>query len=170
MNKLKYLIIDVDGTMTDGGIFYDEFGNEIKKFNTKDAAGFFVCKKLGIKTVVITGRECKATEKRMNEMNIDYLFQVINDKVVFLKDFIEKNNIKKDELGYIGDDLNDYQSMKLAGYIACPSDACFEVKQIADYISYLKGGDGVIRDVVEHIFRNSGKWESAVNEVYKIGI
>ena len=73
-------------------------------------------------------------------------------------------------MGYIGDDLNDYQSMKLAGYIACPSDACFEVKQIADYISYLKGGDGVIRDVVEHIFRNSGKWESAVNEVYKIGI
>lgn len=83
INRIKYWIIDVDGTMTDGGIYYDSNGNEVKKFNTRDAAGIFVCKKLGIKTVVITGRTSKATEKRMSEIKIDYLFQGIKDKLFF---------------------------------------------------------------------------------------
>ena len=171
INRIKYWIIDVDGTMTDGGIYHDSNGNEVKKFNTRDAAGIFVCKKLGIKTVVITGRTSKATEKRMSEIKIDYLFQGIKDKLFFLEKFIDEHHIEKNQIGYIGDDLNDFQAMKLAGYVACPCDACFEIRQVADYISPIKGGEGVIRDVIEHSLRNhEGLWEKAISDVYGVGV
>ena len=74
-------------------------------------------------------------------------------------------------LSYIGDDLNDFQAMKLAGYVACPCDACFEIRQVADYISPIKGGEGVIRDVIEHSLRNhEGLWEKAISDVYGVGV
>ena len=79
----KLIIIDVDGTMTDGGVYYDEHGNELKKFCTKDAAGFFAAKQCGIKTMVLTGRECEATSRRMKEINGDYLYQNEKEKMGF---------------------------------------------------------------------------------------
>lgn len=169
MNLLKYLVIDVDGTMTDGGVYYDENENELKKFNTKDAAGFFAAKQVGIKTVILTGRECAATTRRMKELKVDYLFQNVKDKATFLVKFIQENRIKKAELGYIGDDLNDLPSMQLAGFIFCPSDACPEVKEIASYVSKKMGGYGAVRDCIEHYLRENGLWENAVNEVFGIG-
>ncbi len=90
---IKYLVIDVDGTMTDAGIYYDENGNELKKFCTKDAAGFFTAHAAGIKIMVLTGRECAATTRRMTEMKVDYLVQGIKDKETYLKDFLLKENI-----------------------------------------------------------------------------
>ncbi len=170
MAKLKYLVVDVDGTMTDGGIYYDEKGNEYKKFNTRDAAGFFAARQAGIKLMVLTGRVCKATTRRMTEMKIDYVCQNIKNKEQYLKNFMAENHIAKEELGYVGDDLNDLPPMKLAGFVACPSDSCLEIKEIADYISAVKGGHGAVRDVVEHLLRESGEWEEAIAEVYGIGI
>ena len=168
--KMNYLVIDVDGTMTDGGIYYDEHGNETKKFCTKDAAGYFACKQVGIKTIVITGRECRATTRRMEELKIDYVFQNIKDKSSFMKSFMESKKIDKEEIGYIGDDLNDYLSMKLVGFIACPNDACQEVKQIAHYISPINGGNGAVREIIEHLLRTTGEWTNAISEVYRIGV
>ena len=104
MKQIKLLVIDVDGTMTDGGIYYDEHGNEWKKFNTKDAAGFFAAKRAGIKTMVLTGRECAATTRRMTELQVDYLFQNVRDKAAFLRDFMRENGLEKEDVGYIGDD------------------------------------------------------------------
>lgn len=170
MFKLKYLVIDVDGTMTDGGIYYDQQGNEWKKFCTKDAAAYFVCRNVGISTVVITGRESNATARRMDELKIDYVFQEVKEKKTFLQQFMDENNISKDELGYIGDDLNDYASMCMAGFVGCPKDACWEVKQIADYISPVKGGYGAVRDIVEHMLRKYGLWEQGISEAYGIGV
>ncbi len=167
---IKYLVIDVDGTMTDAGIYYDENGNELKKFCTKDAAGFFAAHNVGIKIMVLTGRECAATTRRMTELKVDYLYQNIRNKKEFLRCFIQENNISKEELGYIGDDLNDLSPMKLAGFVGCPSDSCIEVKEIADYISKEKGGHGAVRDIIEHILCESGEWSAAVTEVYEIGI
>lgn len=168
--KLKYIVIDVDGTMTDAGIYYDDNGNELKKFCTKDAAGFFAAHKVGIKIMVLTGRECKATTRRMTEMKVEYLCQNVKNKVDYLKKFMEKNNIKKDEIGYIGDDLNDLPPMMLCGFIGCPIDACEEVKTIADYISCVRGGDGAVRDVIEHLLRESNEWEEAVADIYGTGV
>ena len=168
--KQKYLVIDVDGTMTDAGIFYDENGNEIKKFCAKDAAGFFAAHQVGTKIMVLTGRECRATTRRMTEMNVEYLCQNVKDKVSYLKTFMEENSISRDDIGYIGDDLNDLPPMKLCGFVGCPADACIEVKSIADYISSVNGGYGAVRDVIEHLLRESGEWEEAISNVYGIGV
>lgn len=168
--NIKYLVIDVDGTMTDGGLYYDENGNETKKFCTKDAAGFFAVHQVGIKIMVLTGRECKATTKRMTEMKVEYLCQNVKDKVNYLKNFMIENDVKKEDVGYIGDDLNDLAPMMLCGYVGCPKDACTEVKKIADYVSAEKGGHGAVRDIIEHLLRENNMWDKAVSCVYGIGV
>ena len=168
--RIKYLVIDVDGTMTDAGIYYDENGNELKKFSTKDAAGFFTAHQAGIKIVVLTGRECAATTRRMTEMKVDYLVQNVKDKIVYLDDFIQREKISYEEIGYLGDDLNDLAGMKKAGFAGCPEDACEEIKEICDYVSAVKGGHGAVRDIVSHLLKERGEWESAISKVYGFGI
>lgn len=167
---MDYLVIDVDGTMTDGGVYYDEHGNEIKKFNTRDAAGFFTARWAGIKIMVLTGRQCAATTRRMTEMKVEYLFQEVKDKCSFLQQFMAENGVEKESIGYIGDDLNDFPAMQLAGYVACPADSCPEILEIADYVSTKNGGDGAVRDIIEHFLREHGLWQQAISEVYSFGI
>lgn len=165
---IEYIVIDVDGTLTDSGIYYDEHGNEQKKFSTKDAAGFFAAKAVGIKTIILTGRECAATTRRMGELNADYIYQNVKDKVAFLQQFMTEHHIAKEQLAYIGDDLNDLAPMQLAGFIACPADSCYEIVKVADYVSPVKGGYGVVRDVVEQLLRDSGEWDEAISKVYNL--
>lgn len=168
--KVKYFIIDVDGTMTDAGIYYDEHGNELKKFCTKDAAGYMAAHKMGIKLMVLTGRECAATTRRMQEMKFDYIVQKIKDKAAYLKKFMEQNQISGEVLGYIGDDLNDLSSMKLCGFVGCPADACSEVKEQADYISEINGGYGAVRDIISAVLKMRDEWDQAVADIFGMGI
>lgn len=170
LRKIKYLVIDVDGTMTDAGIYYDEHGNELKKFCTKDGAGFFAAHQVGIKLMVLTGRECQATTRRMQEMKFDYIVQNIKDKATYLAGFMTINGITGEEIGYIGDDLNDLPPMKLCGFVGCPADACEEVKAHADYVAQTKGGSGAVRDVISAMLKARGEWEQAVASVYGIGV
>ena len=97
--KIEYFVIDVDGTMTDAGIYYDDSGNELKKFCTKDAAGFFTAHAVGMKIMVLTGRECKAVTRRMQEMSVEFIFQNIKDKKNFLISFLKEHGIEKEQLG-----------------------------------------------------------------------
>ena len=113
---LKLIIIDVDGTLTDSGIYYDSSGKETKKFSTRDAAAFFVLKELGIKTMILTGRSSVATEKRVKELNVDYFFQNIKDKHTFLMKFMNEKELTISEIGYIGDDLNDLLAIKTSKF------------------------------------------------------
>lgn len=168
--KIKYLVIDVDGTMTDAGVYYDEHGNELKKFSTKDGAGFFAAHGAGMKIIVLTGRECAATTRRMTEMKVDYLIQNCRDKVAYLKQFMAEEQITGEQIGYLGDDLNDLPAMGLCGFVGCPEDSCVEVKQRADYVSSIKGGHGAMRDIIEHMLRDRGEWEKVTAEIYGIGI
>lgn len=168
--KIKYLVIDVDGTMTDAGIYYDENGNELKKFCTKDAAGFFAAREAGIQTMVLTGRECAATSRRMKEMKVDYLVQGCKDKVKYLAGFMEEKRIGKEEIGYLGDDINDLSAMNLCGFAGCPADSCREVMERADYVSTVKGGHGAVRDIIEHMLRETGQWSQIMEKLYGAGI
>ena len=163
---INYLVIDVDGTMTDAGIYYDNDGNEIKKFCTRDAAGIGTAKALGIKILILTGRECLATRRRMTELKVDYLYQGVTDKASFLQKFMSDNLISKFQIGYIGDDLNDLSSMKLVGFVGCPADACREVKMVSDYVSSLEGGKGAVRDIIEYLLKESGEWDKAIAQIY----
>lgn len=170
LQKIEYLVLDVDGTMTDAGIYYDENGNELKKFCTRDAAGFRAAKHVGIKIIVLTGRECNATTRRMTEMKVDYLFQGVKDKYPFLREFMKENGIIKETIGYVGDDVNDLLPMSLTGFIACPKDSCAEVLKISNYISKRIGGTGVIRDVIEFLLKERNEWDNVVNSLYESGV
>lgn len=164
--SIKFLIVDVDGTLTDTGVYYDEHGNELKRFSTKDGAGFFACEKGGIEIIIITGRECAATTRRIAEFKVKEVYQNIRGKVHFIEKYLEERGIKREEIGYIGDDINDVPSMKLCGFVGCPADSCREVLELADYVSPVRGGYGAMRDVVEHIFRERGQWEDLVKVIY----
>ena len=166
LDRIKYFIIDVDGTMTDAGIYYDDQGNELKKFCTKDAAGFFAAKQAGIKIMVLTGRECQAVTRRMTEMKVDFLYQNVKEKAEFLKNFIEEHKIAKEEIAYLGDDLNDLSGMQLAGFVGCPKDACEEVKAMADYISSEDGGHGAVRDIISYILKKRNEWNDVIEKIY----
>lgn len=167
---IKYIILDVDGTLTDGGVYYDNNGNEMKKFCTKDGTGVICARTVGISILVLTGRECAATERRMTELHVDQIFQNVKDKETFLKTWMKETGVDKSDMGYIGDDINDLASMKLCSYVGCPGDACTEVKEIADYVSGIEGGHGAVRDIIEHYLREQGLWEIVVNKAYGAGI
>lgn len=168
LEKIKYWVIDVDGTLTDGGIYYDSTGNEIKKFSVRDAAGIFAAHAVNMLIIVITGRECLATQRRLEELHIDYYYQNIKEKYDFLEKFMKEHNLVKEEMAYIGDDLNDYDAMMLTGFIACPSDACEEIQQIADYKAEAKGGYGAVREVINFVLKARNQWNEAVKKAYKL--
>ncbi len=164
--KIRYLVVDVDGTLTDSGVYYDDSGNELKKFSTKDGAGFFAAKEAGIELIVLTGRECPATTRRMKEMKVTELYQNVRRKKQFLEDYMKERGIAKEEIGYIGDDINDLPPMSLCGFVGCPANSCREVMERADYVSPLPGGQGAMRSVVEFILRERGEWDSIVDRIY----
>ena len=169
LSLIKYWVLDVDGTLTDGSVYYDDADNEIKKFSVKDGIIFDILQNCNMVAIVLTGRKCHATEYRMSELHVQHIFQGVKSKYDFLKEFMESNKIHKEEVGYIGDDLNDLHAMSLAGFIGCPADACSEAKMRADYISKLRGGYGAVRDVIEFVLKERGEWENIISKMYEDG-
>ncbi|MBS7045901.1 MAG: HAD-IIIA family hydrolase [Eubacterium sp.] len=152
---MKLLVMDVDGTLTDGKIYIGSKGEEFKSFNVKD--GYAINEMLhknGIKTAIITGRESEIVNIRARELSIDCVYQNVSDKVETLKQIVELYGISIEEVAYIGDDLNDFEAMKKCGITGCPADAVDEIKNISDYTSKFNGGDGAIRDFVDWILKN----------------
>ena len=120
--------------------------------------------------MVLTGRECAATVRRMTEMKVDFLVQGIKDKDTYLKDFLQKENVSYGEIGYLGDDLNDFAGMNLAGFAGCPADACKEIKDVSDYVSGIRGGQGAVRDIIAWLLKERGEWEDVISKVYGVGV
>lgn len=159
------IILDVDGTLTDSSVIYSDDGSETKKFSIRDGIGFAVARECEIKIIVVTGRTSEVTKRRMEELGATELFQGVSNKYKFVSEYIKSRKLDPDEIGYVGDDINDYYAMHLAGYVACPHDACSEVKQIADYISPVCGGKGAFRDVIEQII-GAEDWETVTKELF----
>lgn len=166
---IRYTILDVDGTLTDSGIYYDSRGNELKKFSTKDGPGIIAARAAGITVMVLTGRECEATTRRLSELGVTGIYQNVKDKTLWVKEWLDASGADRDEVVYIGDDVNDLGAMRLCGHVGCPADAAEEVRETADYVSPLKGGHGAARDVIEHYMRNEGLWHDAIRKVFEIG-
>ncbi len=159
--NIKILIMDVDGTLTDGKIYIGENGEVFKAFNAKDGCGI---KNLLIPNriipIIITGRQSKIVENRFKELGVNHIYQGISDKMKCLKILIKEMNLKYDNIAYIGDDLNDYEIMteikKFGGIVAAPKNSCKSIQNIADFISGCDGGDGAVREFIEWIleFKN----------------
>lgn len=163
---IKLIVMDVDGTLTDGSIYYSEDKTEIKKFNVRDAAGILACQAVDKKCMILTGRESYAVQRRANDLNIGLVFQGIKNKRKFLEKLIAQEGHTVEEIMFIGDDLNDLNAMKIVGKVGCPADAAEEVKQIADFISAYTGGNGAVRDILFKLLKEEGLYEKAIENVY----
>ena len=153
--KIKLVLTDIDGVWTDAGMYYDQQGNELKKFNTYDSAGVLWCRMLNIPVGILTGETTAIVERRAKKLNIDYLFQGVTDKVEVAKKLCRDLNISLEEVAYLGDDLNDMKLLKAAGLSACPASAPEYVKSVCIKALTKKGGEGVFREFVEeHIAVN----------------
>ena len=148
-NKIKLLVMDVDGTLTNGKIYIGANGEVMKAFDVKDGYAIAVLlSKRGIVPVIITGRESKIVAQRAIELGIDDLYQGVNNKLAVLKKVAEKYSAEADEIAYIGDDLNDLDCIAYCGITACPADAVDEVKRKVDYACKQKGGYGAVREFI----------------------
>lgn len=152
--KIKLFLADVDGTLTDAGMYYSENGDELKKFNTRDGLGFRLLKEAGIKTGVITSENSKIVENRAKKLNVDYLHQgqLNGGKLSTVKAICQKENISLDEVAYIGDDVNCIDLLSAVGFAACPADAHVQVKAIPGIVQMqLNGGEGCVREWIDII-------------------
>ncbi len=148
---IKIIISDVDGVLTDGGMYYSEKGEVMKKFNTKDGMAVEIANQNKLKIILMTKENSKIVKIRADKIKTTACYVGIKQKELELKKIIKKFNVKLKELAYIGDDLNDKEIMKKIGFAVSPFDGISEIKKIADYVTDLKGGEGVLREVVELI-------------------
>ena len=149
--EIKLFLTDCDGCLTDGGMYYSENGDELKKFNTRDGMGFSFLRKNGIITGIITSESVDLNRRRAEKLKLDILESGCKDKVAAVTRICKEKNIDIVNVCYIGDDVNDVELLKLVGYGCAPADACLQAKEAADYVTRAKGGEGVIREVVDRI-------------------
>lgn len=147
--KIKMLVMDVDGTLTDGHIYIGADGEIMKAFDVKDGYGIVQLKKNGILPVIITGRKSTIVEKRAAELGISELHQGIHDKLNKLKEIAEQYDIKSEEIAYIGDDLNDLECINYCSLTACPEDAIEDIKSSVLYVCKKIGGHGAVREFID---------------------
>jgi len=154
--QIKAIFFDVDGVLTNGGIIYDDTGREIKQFNVKDGYIISHLKKAGIVVGIITGRESKIVSNRAAELKLDFCHQGIMDKYAVFEKLVQFHKLKKKQVAYIGDDINDLKVLQNCGLSACPADALDYVKNKVDVITKSKGGEGVAREVSDLILASKG--------------
>lgn len=149
MNKIKLVLTDIDGVWTDGGMYYDQTGNEWKKFNTYDSTGVLWCRMSGIPVGILTGEQTEVVSRRAAKLKVDYLVQGVTDKLRVARKLCEELGISLQEVAYLGDDLNDMELLQAVGLSACPASAPEYVKSLCDHTLTRNGGEGVFREFVE---------------------
>lgn len=153
LKGIKVFLTDCDGCLTDGGMYYSEKGDELKKFNTKDGMAFSLLRKAGFKIGVVTGEKADLNRRRFAKLKVDFYCPDCRDKLSAVSDICSQLGLSLDNVLYIGDDLNDLELLKTVGYSCCPANAQPEVKAVVDYIATRKGGDGVIREVADLLLK-----------------
>lgn len=148
---IKLLILDVDGTLTDGKIYMSANGELLKAFNIKDGYALVHLPEYGVTPVIITGRQSEIVLRRCSELGIKEIYQGVKDKVECLKMVCANRNVQLQQCAYIGDDLNDLDCMGLCGHSAAPADAMKRVREFVDYVCEMRGGEGAVREYCDYI-------------------
>ncbi len=162
--RIKMLVMDVDGVLTDGQIFIGPGGEVFKAFNCQDGLGLAAATKAGLTTAIITGRESAMVVKRAAELSISIVRQGCKDKAAALEEIAQENKLTMEQIAYIGDDLNDLAAVHRAGLACAVANAALEVKDVAHFISTKTGGNGAVREIVELILKAQNKWENIIND------
>lgn len=161
--KIKLLLLDVDGVLTDGRIIYDSRGRDMKFFDVHDGLGVYLLGKSGIKTILITAKGSRAIGPRARDMQVEAVFENISPKTAVLDKILKKYDVNIDEICFVGDDLVDLCLMKRVGFPVAVFNACPEIKQAASYITLKEGGRGAVREVAELILKSQGKWKETID-------
>jgi len=159
---IELLLSDVDGVMTDGRIIYDNQGIESKRFHVRDGVAVKLWQKSGNRFGIITQRRSHAVKIRASELNVSLVRQGTADKIVTLHEIVEKLGLELHQVGYIGDDLPDLPVVRAVGLGVAVADAAAEVRQAADFVTSLPGGQGAVRETVETILKSQKRWEDLV--------
>jgi len=160
---IELIVLDVDGTLTDGKIYYSNSGEEIKAFNIKDGLMIASWNKLGKKSAIITGRTSKIVDRRAKELGITYIIQGCKNKEESLKEIVEKENIEFSNVAIIGDDMNDFSMMKLVKKTFAPVDANPFIYDFVTNPLTKKGGDGAVAEMIEILLKEENLYQKFVN-------
>lgn len=166
LSKIKLLVTDVDGVLTDSGMYYGEDGVEQKKFSTRDGMGLSLIRNAGIAVAIVTSEKTKIVERRADKLNIKELYQGVHSKSEILEKMRKKYTMKWNEIAYIGDDINDLEVMEKVGFAATPADGSKWNKKIAHFITDRKGGEGCVREICDLILE-AQKLDKEILLLYK---
>ena len=169
LQKIKLLALDVDGVLTDGSIYISPAGEVFKGFNAKDGMGISCALRSGLQIAVITGRQSPIVERRCEELGITLLQQGVKDKRLALQQMAQELGLVREEIAYMGDDLNDIPAFKASGLNLVPADAAMEVLAVANIITKASGGRGAVREAITMILAAQDKWNVIVNSYLNAG-
>jgi 3-deoxy-D-manno-octulosonate 8-phosphate phosphatase (KDO 8-P phosphatase) len=167
VKKIKMIVFDIDGVMTDGRIIFSSGGAEIKFFDVRDGFGIRLAHRVGLKTALITGRSCEANIQRAQELGIEDVYQDAHEKIEAYEEILNKHQLNDEEVCYVGDDLVDLPLMRRVGLGLAVAGAEADVTAEADYVTRSFPGRGAVREVVELILKTQGTWEKAVGKYFK---
>jgi YrbI family 3-deoxy-D-manno-octulosonate 8-phosphate phosphatase len=151
LREIKLFATDVDGVLTDAGMYYSESGDEWKKFNTRDGMGIKLLQKAGLITAIVTQERTRLVARRAEKLAIPELHQGVMDKLSVIRDMANRHGISLRQVAYIGDDVNDVEALQAVGFSAAPADSLPQVLEIVDYVCRQKGGEGAVRELTEMI-------------------
>ena len=169
LQKIKLLALDVDGVLTDGTIYISPAGEVFKGFNAKDGMGISCALRNNLQSAVITGRQSPIVERRCEELGIKLFMQGVKDKRLALQKMAQELGLTREEIAYMGDDLNDIPAFKASGLNFVPADGSIEVLAVADIITKAKGGRGAVREAITMILAAQDNWEQIVNSYLTAG-
>ena len=156
--NINVFVFDIDGVLTDGSLLVMDGGLMIRRMQVKDGYALQLAVKRGYSIFVISGGNSPQVKERLSKLGVENVYMPIDNKLEKLKELIDKYQLQKEEILYMGDDIPDLEVMQYCGLACCPADAVSEIKTISRYISPLKGGEGCVRDVIEKVMKLQGKW------------
>ena len=158
--KIALFGMDVDGVLSDGGVYYGDSGMEIKRFHVRDGMGITMLRNAGIVPFIITARRSAATARRAGELRIEEVHQGVHDKLGCLKDMVRRHKVTLGQVSFIGDDLSDLAVLEIVGLPMAVGDAVDEVKAAAEFVTSSKGGCGAVREACEYVLKLNGHGDS----------
>lgn len=154
VKRIKMILFDVDGVMTDGGIYYLADGHELKRFNAQDGYGVVRAREHGLKIGMVSGRSTPTVEARAKELNVGDLYQDASDKLDVMRQIQKRHILREEEIAFMGDDLFDLPILHAVGFSAAPKNARSEVKKAVDYVTKADGGHGAVRELIDFILKH----------------
>jgi len=165
--KIKLLLLDLDGVLTDGGIVIDGGGGEFKRFDVRDGHGIRLLQHAGIRLGIVSGRSAKAARLRARDLDVKLFFQGVDDKLAVYEKIKRMTSLKDAEIAYVGDDMVDLPVLRRVGFAVATRDGWRELKRYAHYTTRVPGGRGAVREVIELLLKSQNKWKEVTGKYYR---